>query len=127
MKFVRAVLLLLTCALAVALGQAAPPQESKPQESPKPAEAPPAKPEKPLTPAEAMRKSIEKQRAAVAKQRETARKQAESAGATLRPGDIPPVFGNARVLADCDPLAADILNPLIESNAKSQAVKPELL
>ncbi len=123
--------MLLTVALpAFVQPQAKPLAASTPAEDPDPpkqADNAATKPAKPPSAAEAMRKSIEKQRSAIGKQRDAARKQAELAGATMTPGNMPPVFGNARVLADCDPLADTVLNPLIEDNAKSQAVKPELL
>jgi hypothetical protein len=85
-------------------------------------------PEKPLTPADAMRQSIEKQRAAVEKQREAARRQAETANFRTKPGDPP----NPSVLtppgqANCDPLSEDVLNPLIADNPKAHAVKPDVL
>ncbi len=92
-----------------------------------------------------MRLSIEKQRAAIEKQRQAVRKQAESAGAWLPPGDPPapvanepsaPVTGEAAATAanepapppaSCEPLDEAAVAPLIESTAKSQDLKPELL
>ena len=58
-----------------------------------------------------MRASIEKQRAAV-------RKQAEAAGATLIPWSPPPPLSDVPEPA-CDPIAADVVTPLIESAAKA--------
>ena len=84
-----------------------------------------------------MRASIEKQRAAVEKQRQAVRKQAESAGAWLPPGEPPapvanepaaPVAGQASApQANCEPLEEAVVAPLIDSTAKSQDLKPELL
>jgi soluble lytic murein transglycosylase-like protein len=70
-----------------------------------------------------MRQAIDKQRAAI-------RKQAESTGAWLIPGDPPTVTGNGPsgvASANCDPLAEAVVAPIIETNAKTQSVKPELL
>jgi len=120
------------------------PAPSRPADAPKPPGAPkppdtaaadspksaPAPPSKPHSPAEAMRQSIERQRAAIGIQREAARKQAESAGAWLSLGDRP-FTGDpdpfAPIQADCDPLNDAVLSPLIDSNAKTQNVKPEVL
>ena len=94
------------------------------------APAPPSLPKTP-SPAEQMRQSIEKQRAAIEKQREAVRQQAESAGAWMKPGEhistseIP--SPGAAVEAECDPLGNSVIDPLIETNAKTQQVKPELL
>jgi len=75
-----------------------------------------------------MRISIEKQRAAIEKQRQAVRQQAGSAGAWLKPFDPPPAgFEAASLQADCAPLADDVIAPLIENNAKSHEVQPELL
>jgi soluble lytic murein transglycosylase-like protein len=76
-----------------------------------------------------MRASIEKQRASIQKQRDAIRKQAESAGAWLKPGDPPrPIgFDSPALQADCEPLADAVMAPLIETNAKTHEVKPELL
>jgi soluble lytic murein transglycosylase-like protein len=80
------------------------------------------------TAAEAMRLSIEKQRASVAQQREVVRKQAESVGAWLKPGGPPrPLAFDSPLQADCEPLDDAVMAPLIETNAKAQQVKPELL
>ncbi|MEI9973092.1 MAG: lytic transglycosylase domain-containing protein [Ignavibacteriota bacterium] len=65
-----------------------------------------------------MRISIEKQRAAV-------RKQAESAGATLIPWSPPRFPGIAQ--ADCDPIADEIVSPLIESAAKANSLQVPLV
>jgi soluble lytic murein transglycosylase-like protein len=71
------------------------------------------------SPAELMRASIEKQRSAV-------RKQAQSAGATMMPWTAaPPLFDGA--LPECDPIAADIVTPMIESAARVNALKVELV
>jgi soluble lytic murein transglycosylase-like protein len=116
---------------AVAAPKPVPPAPVNPApEAPTPAPKPaPAAQTPPLSPAEAMRVSIEKQRAAVEKQREAVRKQAESAGAWLKPGDPPPPVSNEPVApqAECEPLADAIVAPLIESNAKSLEVQPDLL
>jgi soluble lytic murein transglycosylase-like protein len=84
-----------------------------------------------------MRASIEKQRASIEKQRQAVRKQAESAGAWLPPGNSPePVAAEpsapaanepAAPQAGCQPLDEAAVAPLIESTAKSQDLKPELL
>jgi soluble lytic murein transglycosylase-like protein len=76
-----------------------------------------------------MRISLEKQRASVEKQREAVRKQAESAGAQLIPGNPLPPMGpdSPPPQADCEPLADAVVAPLIETTAKAQDVKPELL
>jgi soluble lytic murein transglycosylase-like protein len=144
MKFVRTVLVF-AAVVSAALAQEAPkpPELTKPAEttgaaaSPgvpavpaKAAPAPAAKaaPPKPVSTADLMRQSIEKQRAAAQQQREVTRKQAETSGAWLAFGAPPShltVFPDPE--ADCEPLADKILAPLIESNAKSQEVKPELL
>jgi soluble lytic murein transglycosylase-like protein len=86
--------------------------------------APPTAPETPAdkaparTPsaAELMRASIEKQRAAV-------RKQAQSAGAKLIPWTPSPNFNEEPA---CDPVAAEVVTPLIESSAKANEL-PEAL
>jgi soluble lytic murein transglycosylase-like protein len=69
--------------------------------------------------AELMRASIEKQRSAF-------RKQAQSAGATLMPWTPSrPLFDGA--LPECDPIAADIVTPMIESAAKANDLQAELV
>jgi soluble lytic murein transglycosylase-like protein len=120
------------CALAVsaALAQTpAPPPNAAPAAATPAPKAEPAAPTPAVTPAEAMRASIQKQREAIEKQREAVRKQAESAGAWLKPGDPPPPVGNEPVApqADCEPLPDAVVAPLIESTAKSQEIQPELL
>jgi soluble lytic murein transglycosylase-like protein len=109
----------------------APPAAASPKSAPAPdAVAKTPTPAKPPSPAELMRQAIEKQRAAVGKQREAAQKQAEAAGAWLKGGDArttPHLEPFPRIEADCEPIADAIIAPIIESNAKSQAVKPELL
>src|SRR5581483_5038756 len=122
-------------ALSAAIGQEAVPPTPQPPAAATAPTAPAAKtptspekapPPKPVSPADAMRKSMELQRAAMEKQREAVRKQAEMLGVS-KPGDpiSPSAAGAAQ--ADCDPLPDDVLSPLIESNAKAQEVKPELL
>jgi soluble lytic murein transglycosylase-like protein len=59
-----------------------------------------------------MRVSVEKQRAAV-------RKQAQSAGATLIPWSPPLPLSDDAPKADCDPIADDVVTPIIESAAKA--------
>ena len=107
--------------------QSAPPANAAPANATPKVE--PAAQAPPLSPAEAMRASIEKQRAAIEKQREAVRQQAESAGAWLKPGAPPPPAGDAPAApqADCEPLADAIVAPLIETTAKSQEIQPELL
>jgi len=83
--------------------------------------APPEKPAAARSAAELMRASIEKQRAAV-------RKQAEAAGATLIPWSPPPpgMLPDAPApapAADCDPMAAEVVTPLIESAAKANGLQ----
>jgi soluble lytic murein transglycosylase-like protein len=69
--------------------------------------------------AELMRASIEKQRSAV-------RTQAQAAGATLMPWtSSPPLFHGAP--PECDPIAADIVTPMIESAAKANDLQAELV
>ena len=66
-----------------------------------------------------MRASIEKQRSAV-------RRQAQSAGATMVPWTpAPPLLDGA--LPECDPIASDVVTPIIESAAKANALKVELV
>jgi len=72
-----------------------------------------------------MRLSIDKQRDAIEKQRDATRKQAETVGTRLKLGSIPALADP--VIADCDPLGDEIIAPLVETNAKSQQLKPELL
>jgi soluble lytic murein transglycosylase-like protein len=132
------------CALAVsvALAQQPVPQPPTPQPAPptkadsgnaaSAGTAPQAEAAAPVaapSAAEAMRLSIAKQRMAVEKQREAIRRQAESAGAWLKPGDPPPpiAFDAPGLRADCEPLADAVVKPLIEDNAKTHEVKPELL
>lgn len=75
----------------------------------KPAAAPAAA----HTAAELMRASIEKQRAAV-------RKQAQAAGATLIPWTPSPFFDGPE--PQCDPIASDVVTPLIQSAAQSNSL-----
>jgi soluble lytic murein transglycosylase-like protein len=65
-----------------------------------------------------MHASIEKQRAAV-------RRQAQAAGATLMPWAPSPAF--AGVQADCDPIATDVVTPLIENAAKANDLEAPLV
>jgi soluble lytic murein transglycosylase-like protein len=76
--------------------------------------------------------SVSPQRAAVTRQREAARRQAESAGATLLPlADNEPAVtafaASAPEAAACDPMPAGETGPLIESAAKTNNLKPELI
>jgi soluble lytic murein transglycosylase-like protein len=82
------------------------------------AQAPP-----PQSPGDAMRAAIEKQKAAVAVQREAIRKQAESAGARSMPWDPPSLVADA----PCDPIADEIVAPILAGAAKAQNVKVDLL
>lgn len=70
-----------------------------------------------------MRAAIEKQKASVAVQRESVRKQAESAGALSKPWDPPRLVEDA----PCDPIADDIVAPILAGAAKAQNVKVDLL
>lgn len=85
-----------------------------------PAPAPPVEKNTPArSAAELMRASIEKQRSAV-------RKQAQAAGATMIPwSPSPPLFDGA--LPECDPLAADIVTPIIETAAKVNELQVKLV
>lgn len=66
----------------------------------------------------------EQQRASVERQREAVRKQAETLGLWLLPwADGPP----AAMTAACDPLADDVVAPLIETAAKTQQMDPKLV
>jgi soluble lytic murein transglycosylase-like protein len=71
-----------------------------------------------------MRQAVEKQRAAAAIQREAARKQAEMAGVRLP--DWSRVTESAQVPA-CEPMADNLVQPIIEAAAKEQDVQPDLL
>lgn len=78
-------------------------------------------PEKPThvpTTGELMKVSIEKQRAAV-------RKQAKTAGATLIPW-TPSPFSHT-IDAPCDPIAAEVITPLIDNAAKANSVEANLV
>jgi soluble lytic murein transglycosylase-like protein len=77
------------------------------QTAPPPAD--PATPAAPRSAAELMRASVEKQRASV-------RKQARSAGAKMIPWTPSPFFDSEPA---CDPIASDVVTPLIESSAKA--------
>jgi len=68
--------------------------------------------------AELMHASIDKQRAAV-------RRQAQAVGATLMPWAPSPAFPGAQ--ADCDPIATDIVTPLIENAAKANDLQVPLV
>ena len=95
--------------VSVAMAQTTPPAA--------PPETPPATPPAPKSAAERMKASIEKQRAAV-------RKQAESAGATLIPwSPAPPLLAQA----DCDPLATEVVTPLIENAAQANSLPVALV
>ena len=96
---------------SVALAQTPPPPET-------PARVPSA--------ADLMRASMDKQRAAGAAQQEAARKQAQGAGATLIPWSPPPAAADAAEPA-CDPIAADIVTPLVESAAKANSLEVKLV
>ena len=71
--------------------------------------------------AQLMRASIEKQRASV-------RKQARSAGATLIPWTPSvPLPGEPSPSANCDPIATDVVTPLIETAAKNNNLQAPLV
>jgi soluble lytic murein transglycosylase-like protein len=67
---------------------------------------------------------MEKQRASIATQQNAVRKQAESSGATMLPWPpAPPAPGEA----NCDPIAENVVTPLIESSAKSNELEIKLV
>jgi soluble lytic murein transglycosylase-like protein len=101
------------CLLVATLAMA---QTTPPAAPPTTPAAPPAAPAATQSVAERMRASIEKQRAAV-------RKQAESAGATLIPWSPAPPLAQA----DCDPIATDVVTPLIENAAKANELPAALV
>lgn len=72
-----------------------------------------------------MRAAMDKQRAAAALQQSAVRIQAEVAGATMMPWapDFVPSAGSA----DCDPLEAAVVTPLIENAAKTNELDVRLL
>jgi len=115
---------------SVALAQTAPPSAGPPTPPlVAPATPPPAAPPTPTadkpphaaSAADLMRASIEKQRAAV-------RKQAEAAGATLIPWSPPvPVSADSAAEPACDPVAADVVTPFIESAAKANGLQVALV
>jgi soluble lytic murein transglycosylase-like protein len=69
-----------------------------------------------------MRAAVEKQRAAMASQKDAARAQAQALGAILIPWS-PPLAPSA----DCEPIAQDIVTPLIESAAKENQLEAKLV
>jgi soluble lytic murein transglycosylase-like protein len=95
----------------------APPAEKAPENG---SEKAPGKATHPASAGELMRASIEKQRAAV-------RKQAQAAGATLIPWSPPPPFSPDAMRAECDPIDADVVTPLIESAAKANDLEAPLV
>jgi len=110
---------------SVALAQTAPtpaPQADKAEEkvAEKAEEKVADKAAHPATAAELMRASIEKQRAAV-------RKQAQAAGATLIPWSPGPPLSPDPAQPECDPIAADVVTPLIESAAKANDLQAPLV
>lgn len=91
-------------------------------------------------PNDPMRAAREKQQAAVARQWEAARKQAQSVGSWLVPGSVAevarapdspdiPVSGAAQAAskAPCDPIAEELVAPIIDGAAKAQSVHAKLL
>jgi soluble lytic murein transglycosylase-like protein len=105
---------------------AAPPPAAAPGVAPHTSPTPgaPLAPPPPPTTAELMRQAVEKQRAATATQREAARKQAETAGVRLQgwtelTDPAPPPA--------CEPMADDLVQPIIEAAAKTRDVQPDLL
>ena len=79
---------------------------------------PPVKPAHTPTAAELMHASIERQRAAV-------RRQAQAAGATLMPWAPSPSFPGGE--PPCDPIATDVVTPLIENAAKANDLPVPLI
>ena len=70
--------------------------------------------------------AAELQGAAIAQQRAAIRKQAENLGLWLMPLDGKPPAETAEP-PGCDPLAENLINPLIEDAAKAQSLDPKLL
>lgn len=95
-------------ALAQTSQQTSPPPPSPPQTPQTPAQAP--------STAELMRAAMEKQRASIAAQQDAVRKQAQNVGANLIPWSPPPSPDSP---PSCDPIATDVVTPLIENAAKT--------
>src|SRR5262249_29330938 len=91
------------------------------------APAPPASPAPAATPsaADLMRSAIDKQRLSIAAQQSAIRKQAENAGAKLLPWSTPPALEGPEPV--CDPIAPEIVNPLIETSAKAVQLEVKLV
>ena len=81
----------------------------------------------PSTPsaAELMRASIDRQRLSIAAQQSAIRKQAENAGAKLLPWTASPTLEGPEPA--CDPIAPEIVNPLIESSSKAAQLEVKLV
>jgi soluble lytic murein transglycosylase-like protein len=77
------------------------------------------------TAAELMKAAMEKQRASIAAQQAAVRKQAETAGATLIPWSPPAAGGVAQ--ANCEPIADEVVTPLIENAAKTNELQVKLV
>ena len=74
-----------------------------------------------------MRAAMEKQRAAMAIQQEAVRKQAQLAGATLFPWSAAPSVADAAEPPPCDPIADEVVTPLIENAAKANELQVKLV
>jgi soluble lytic murein transglycosylase-like protein len=72
-----------------------------------------------------MRAAIDKQRLSIAAQQGAIRKQAENAGAKLLPWVTPPTLEGPEPV--CDPIAPEIVNPLIETSAKAVQLEVKLV
>ena len=114
-----------TCLLFASLALA---QTQTPPQTPATPPEPPAPIAKPST-AELMRASMQKQRAAIAAQQTAVRKQAESAGATLVPWGPSTTDADAAAAPAviCDPIAADVVSPFIETAAKANSLETKLV
>jgi soluble lytic murein transglycosylase-like protein len=107
------------CILFASLALAQTPPAAVPPPTPAPPAAAP-------TAAELMRAAVEKQRASVIAQQDAVRKQAQSAGATLIPWSPPTVQGGGPAPI-CDPIAAEVVTPLIDSAAKTNEMDGKLV
>lgn len=77
------------------------------------------------TAGELMKAAVEKQRASVTAQQDAVRKQAQSAGATLIPWSPPLSQGGPAPV--CDPIATEVVTPLIDSAAKTNEMDGKLV
>ncbi|HWB84052.1 MAG TPA: lytic transglycosylase domain-containing protein [Bryobacteraceae bacterium] len=78
---------------------------------------------------DAMQNSLDQQRAALAQQIDSIRNQAAIAGQSMKPWSPAPVIepDGGIAEANCDPVADSVLNPIIESAAKAQNLKADVL